>query len=46
MNLAATLQPGNPFPGLFHVTKADDRTLIKILFWNLIVVVGALVVYL
>jgi hypothetical protein len=52
MNLAATLflLPGDLFVGLLHVTKTDDRimirTLINMLFWNLIVVVGALVIYL
>jgi hypothetical protein len=52
MNLAARLflLPGDLVAGLLHVTKADDRmmirTLINMLFWNVIVVVGALMIYL
>ena len=52
MKLAANLflLPGNVVAGLLHATKEDDRmmirTLINMLFWNLIVVVGALVIYL
>jgi hypothetical protein len=51
MNHAARLffLPGNLFANLLHATKADDRmmilTFINMLFWNVIIVVGALVIY-
>jgi hypothetical protein len=52
MNLATRLflLPGNLIANLLDATKADDRmmirTLINMLFWNVIIVVGALVIYL
>ena len=52
MNRAARLflLPGNLVATLLHATEADDRmmirTLINMLFWNVIVVIGALVIYL
>jgi hypothetical protein len=52
MNLAARLflLPGDFVASLLHATKADDRmmvrTLINMLFWNAIIVIGATVIYL
>jgi hypothetical protein len=43
------LLPGNLVSGLLRATEADDRmmirTLINMLFWNVIVVVGVWVIY-
>jgi hypothetical protein len=51
MNLFARLflLPGNLVVDLLHATKDDDRTMIRtlinMLFWNIIVVIGALVIF-
>jgi hypothetical protein len=43
------LLPGNMVAGLLHATRTDDRTMIRtlinMLFWNVIVVIGALVIF-